>query len=733
MRKRLASALFALLSALICASDCAAAIPDGPPPAGIVELQNTIGSCANMPPDWSVVRNPESDFVGSTQVALGRVTDYVYWYDTYWRGVFWAHNGCFDIVELLKPSSYIDWHSQRAANLLALDGTLLAYLCLGGKDEIADCAVGLGMDYLAPSDLQKVYDFITNHTPGSVGGGFKFKRLIDALLDLLHSDIRGRARAQMQLASDPPDPDYLHVYSYAFAPVAVDWGFSDSGNQQANRLVNDLADASEALVGQLVSMERYQGALAAGDLTKAQEQRNALAQFEADFPPRAARAASELKALPAVLLSEGVSDVSFDTASLNGTIDALHADFPADLLSALIELTGDTNIVEATRADADSLRGINTSDSLFTTLQLLGDALNVGIGDRDTDTDGISDATDNCIYDSNPEQTDSDADGVGDACDLPPRIAYEVTGRLGQEGWYNSDVGVTWTIDAIRLPLLRQTGCVPAVFDEDSTGLDLSCSVTTAGGTQTVTTTLRIDRTPPLAAIRSPSAGTIPQGSAVIADYICQDAISGVGECSAPVSSGSPIDTTIPGRHEFAVRAVDHAGNVSIAVAVYDVAPSSDDTPPHIQPIVVGTLGSDHWYVSDVLLAWSINDSETPVTSTSGCSSINLNSDTRVRTFVCSATSAGGTSIASTTLKRDTHAPSVSMLIPFEGMTIRRNQWIPALYACVDWVSGTSKCVGTVPVGSRVDTSISGVKIFTVTARDKAGNAITRSVQYRVH
>jgi hypothetical protein len=51
------------------------------------------------------------------------------------------------------------------------------------------------------------------------------------------------------------------------------------------------------------------------------------------------------------------------------------------------------------------------------TYVLVISATPVGDGAPDGDADGIADSSDNCVAQSNPEQTDSDGDGVGDACD----------------------------------------------------------------------------------------------------------------------------------------------------------------------------------------------------------------------------------------------------------------------------------------------------------------------------
>lgn len=82
-----------------------------------------------------------------------------------------------------------------------------------------------------------------------------------------------------------------------------------------------------------------------------------------------------------------------------------------------------------------------------------------------------------------------------------------------------------------------------------------------------------------------------------------------------------------------------------------------DDTPPVITSAVTGTLGSNNWYVSDVNVSWSVVDEESDIEDATGCTASDVVADTDGVTFTCSATSTGGTTTESVTVKRDATAP----------------------------------------------------------------------------
>ena len=85
------------------------------------------------------------------------------------------------------------------------------------------------------------------------------------------------------------------------------------------------------------------------------------------------------------------------------------------------------------------------------------------------------------------------------------------------------------------------------------------------------------------------------------------------------------------------------------------------------------------------------------------------------------------------TVVPDDIAPSITITRPSRGAVYWQGQPVTARYSCADTGgSGLASCTGPVPSGSRLGTRTVGIKSFTVTAEDQAGN--TRAVErsYRV-
>ena len=151
------------------------------------------------------------------------------------------------------------------------------------------------------------------------------------------------------------------------------------------------------------------------------------------------------------------------------------------------------------------------------------------------------------------------------------------------------------------------------------------------------------------------------------------------------------------------VRPVDVA-NQRICASVQSLSPfvivrPIDTTPPVITPTVTGTLGANGWYISPVSVAWSVNDPESGIASSTGCGSVALSSNTAGTTLTCSATNGVGLSNSvSATIKIDQTPPVIS------GMPAACTLWPPnnkmvqvATVTAMDALSGLAsfKVTGT--------------------------------------
>lgn len=165
---------------------------------------------------------------------------------------------------------------------------------------------------------------------------------------------------------------------------------------------------------------------------------------------------------------------------------------------------------------------------------------------------------------------------------------------------------------------------------------------------------------------------------------------------------------------------IDHDG-------VGDVC-DPDSTPPLIASSVTGTSGTNGWYVSGVAVTWAVSDPESSVTTT-GCELATLTAESVGVMLTCRATSAGGTSEETVTVRIDLTPPTIVLSSP-AATAYQRGELVVASYACSDGV--IDSCVGTAPTGTSIDTSTRGPHTFVVSALDQAGHSSSAAVTYTV-
>lgn len=310
----------------------------------------------------------------------------------------------------------------------------------------------------------------------------------------------------------------------------------------------------------------------------------------------------------------------------------------------------------------------------------------------------------------------------------PPVVAPQVTGTLGDNGWYVGTTRLAWSIADDESSIAVTSGCNWLTLSTDQTPRDYDCTVESAGGTASATVNLKVDVTAPTTTLTANPGATSNTYDATF-EFAGQDATAGLGgfECSldnaAYAACASPMTVTVAaGNHNFKVRAVDAAG-------LRDQTPVShswlvDPTPPTITPTVNGLMGYNGWHVSDVQVSWNVDDGGSPITSTSGCNTVTLTTDSIGASFTCTATSAGGTTSKTVTVKRDTIAPSITAAATTAANAAGwYNSAVTVAFTCSDSTSGGITC----PAAQ----VLNGEGTLSSTARtvtDAAGNSATSNV-----
>ncbi len=229
----------------------------------------------------------------------------------------------------------------------------------------------------------------------------------------------------------------------------------------------------------------------------------------------------------------------------------------------------------------------------------------------------------------------------------PPVIAGPViTGTLGNDGWYTSDVTVTWTATDSQ-SAVTLNGCSVSVTT-NTAGTTYSCTASSAGGMATASITIK-----------------------------------------------------------------------------------RDASVPTVTPSLVGTIGNNGWYTSNVSVSFNVTaNGPSGLGTLTGCAAVLVSTDGTF-SFICTAESGAGLSNSATASgKRDATPP----LIVFTGnaLTYTVDQTVNITCSATDARSGiaTDSCPAVV-AGDAYNFNV-GVSTFVETATDMAGNSITASTSFTV-
>lgn len=229
-----------------------------------------------------------------------------------------------------------------------------------------------------------------------------------------------------------------------------------------------------------------------------------------------------------------------------------------------------------------------------------------------------------------------------------------------------------------------------------------------------------------------------PQGYDVSFGFLCVSPTSAIVSCEASQPMGSKLDTFHAGPHTVWVTATDYEGRQTTEYATYTVI---DITKPHVI-FRTPTDGAVFDQGSFVTADYSCEDDPGGLGLYEGyCAGtipVGAQIDTsQIGTFSLTVTTVDKEfNVDQETIHysvADRTPPTIWFASPANGATYTLGEQVWAAYSCDDYNgSGIQSCKGNVGSGAPIDTSSFGIKAFTVTAYDRAGNLARETHSYSV-
>ena len=156
---------------------------------------------------------------------------------------------------------------------------------------------------------------------------------------------------------------------------------------------------------------------------------------------------------------------------------------------------------------------------------------------------------------------------------LSARHHPQCGGDVRANGWYVSNVSVSWSVVDDESSIISQTGCGATSVDTDTSGTTFTCTATSAGGSDTKSVTIKRDATAPTITYADRTAANAAgwNNSAVMVNWTCSDVTSGV--VNANVSQTVSSEGTNQARRA--------AAPTTLAIAPAIPRAASTSTRPH--------------------------------------------------------------------------------------------------------------------------------------------------------
>ncbi|WP_344251849.1 PxKF domain-containing protein [Humibacillus xanthopallidus] len=345
-------------------------------------------------------------------------------------------------------------------------------------------------------------------------------------------------------------------------------------------------------------------------------------------------------------------------------------------------------------------------------------------GDYNVSVASVSGGKANSLFNSAPASFTLRVGAPAPTDTTPPSITPTVIGTAGANGWYTSDVTVSWLVVDNESAITSSSGCDAVTISTETTGQTLTCAATSAGGTTSKSVTIKLDKTGPSAAL-AVTAGDAGENGWYTSDVTVST--SGTDSISGPVTcTPDQTQTSETTGQEFNGSCTNDAGLTTNAAPL---TVKLDKTGPSAAlAVTAGDAGENGWYTSDVTVSTSGSDTISgPVTCTSDQTQT---TETAGQVFNGSCTNDAGlsTNAASLTVKLDKTLPGVLWTGgPAAGGTYYFG-FVPSPPTCsaTDGLSGPADCAV-----SGYSAAVGG-HTMTATAHDNAGNTGTDTRNYTV-